>query len=124
MNTLTLFILEMLICITISAGIIKLFKPVLKNILIETCRAENRADFWVMFTQLMLVISPLLIVIYFAPSEVIDQSNLTAMLKATLFQSLLGIFIALLIVAKIIWSSIQSFTEEPLAELHLPDEER
>jgi len=107
MNILILFMLKILICFTISIVVLKLLKPALKNTLHEICGTRQRAEFWVMFTQLMSVIAPLLIVAFFAPTELIDQVNPALMLKETLFQSLLGIFIALAMVGQVIWKSIQ-----------------
>ena len=69
MNTLSLFTIEVLLCLGISIAVIVLLKPLLRDVLIETCGTTKRADFWVMFTQLMLVISPLLIVIFLHPQK-------------------------------------------------------
>lgn len=114
MNTLTLFIIEVLLSFGISATVVILIKPLLRDVLIETCGTQKRAEFWVMFTQLMLVISPLLIVIYFAPTSAIVPPNLAETMKDTLFQSLLGVFIALAIIGQVIWKSITPASNEPV----------
>ncbi len=61
-----------------------------------------------MFTQLMLVISPLLVVVYFAPTATIEQLNVAHELQQTLFRALLGDFIALSVIGQIIWKTIRS----------------
>ena len=66
-----------------------------------------------MFTQLMLIISPLLIVIYFAPTTDSVPINAAEAIQDTLFRSLLGDFIALSMIGQIIWRSIKSFHEQP-----------
>lgn len=106
MTSLTLFVLNVLLCFSISIAIIVLIKPLLRDVLSETCGTEKRAEFWVMFTQLMLVISPLLIVIFFAPTTSPVELNIAEALKHTLFQSLLGDFIALTMIAQVIWKSV------------------
>ncbi len=95
MNTLTLFTLEIAISLSISLAVILLLRPLLIDVLTETCRTEKRAAFWTMFTQLMLYLAPLLIVVYFAPTAVTSDNSLVLALKETLFCTLLGIFIAL-----------------------------
>lgn len=116
MNALSLFTIEVLLCFSISAAIIMLIKPLLRDVLIETCGTEKRAEFWVMFTQLMLIISPLLIVIYFAPTETSATTNIAEAMKDTLFRSLLGDFIALTIIGQTIWKSISSTNTETKTE--------
>jgi len=107
MNTLILFLIEVLLCFAISVSLIVLLKPVLRAMLVEICGTETRAAFWVMFTQLMLIISPLLLVIYFAPTQDALAVNVAEALKDTLFRSLLGGFIALAMIGTVIWKSIR-----------------
>jgi hypothetical protein len=108
MDTLLLFFLEITICLTISFTMIWLLRPLLTEVLTETCGTEKRASFWVMFTQLMLVIAPLLLVIYYAPAADITKLNLANELRLALFRTLLGDFIALCAIGKVIWKSISS----------------
>lgn len=108
MNTLFLFGLEIALCLGISLVLISLLSPLLRDVLTDTCGTGKRADFWVMFTQLMLVISPLLVVVYFAPTTAIEQLNVAHELQQTLFRALLGNFIALSVIGQVIWKSISS----------------
>jgi len=110
MNTLSLFTIEVLLCFGISTAIILLIKPLLREVLIETCGTVTRAKFWVMFTQLMLIISPLLIVVFFAPTESKLTINLAEAMQSTLFRSLLGTFVALTMIGQIMWRSIRQTT--------------
>lgn len=108
MDTLLLFILEIALCLAISLTLILILKPLLRDVLTETCGTEKRAEFWVTFTQLMLLISPLLIVIYFAPTAPMIQANVARELQQALFHALLGDFIALSAIGRVIWKSIGS----------------
>ena len=110
MNSLTLFSIEILICLGISFAVVTLLKGLLTEVLIETCGTDRRAAFWVMFTQLMLYLAPLLIVVYFIPTEPITEKTLALALKKTLFYSLLGVFLGLAVVGKVIWKSIDVFS--------------
>ena len=108
MNTLTLVVVEIMLCLGISLALIILIKQLLRDVLIETCGTQKRAEFWVMFTQLMLVISPLLLVIYFIPTGGSTAVNVAEALKDTLFRTLLGDFIALASIGQVIWKTIQN----------------
>lgn len=108
MDALLLFALEIALCLGISIMLITLLRPLLKDVLTDTCGTEKRAGFWVMFTQLMLIISPLLVVVYFAPTAPISQLNVANELQRALFRTLLGDFIALSVIGKVIWKSITS----------------
>lgn len=107
MNSLVLFMIEVLLCFGISVSLIYLLKPLLLEVLVDICGTRPRAEFWVMFTQLMLIISPLLIVIFFAPTQSVLNINIAEAIKYTLFRSLLGDFIALAMIGQIIWQSIK-----------------
>ena len=108
MSVLTLFIIEVLICLLISLVVIYLLTPVLRNVLTDGCGTAARAEFWVTFTQLMLVVSPLLLVIYFAPTGAAVHPNLAEAIQDTLFLSLLGDFVALSMIGKVMWRSVTS----------------
>ncbi len=122
MSTLTLFIIEVLLCFGISVSVIYLLTPLLRSVLVETCGTHARAGFWVMFTQLMLIISPLLIVIYFAPTQDGIQPNTAEAIKDTLFRSLLGVFLALTMIGQVIWKSIQRETQSPATPIETHQE--
>ncbi|HFD33376.1 MAG TPA: hypothetical protein ENJ28_11800 [Gammaproteobacteria bacterium] len=116
MNTLTLFLLEVILCIGISTSVIYLLKPLLREILTDTCGNQTRAEFWVMFTQLMLFIAPLLIVIFFASTEAVTNIHVVEVLQDTLFRSLLGEFIALAMIGQVIWKSIDATAEHAIPD--------
>lgn len=109
MNSLALFSIEIAICLCISFAVVSLLKGLLANVLTETCGTDKRAAFWVMFTQLMLYLTPLLIIVYFIPTDPITENNLVLALKETLFYSLLGIVVGLAVVGKVIWNSIDKY---------------
>ncbi|WP_428624434.1 hypothetical protein [Sedimenticola sp.] len=121
MNILILFILEVIICISISFVIIRLLKPLLTDVLIETCGTKQRAAFWAMFTQLMIYLAPLLIVVYFAPTSTLPDGGWAFAIKNALFRTLLGAFIALASVGQVIWKSITVLIPKQ-ANLAIPED--
>ena len=107
MSPLTHFLLSITFCLGISAGVIMVIKAKLRDVLIETCGTEKRADFWLTFTQLMVLIAPLMIVIFFSPTSAITEANSITYLKNALFQTLFGLFTGLAVTGKVIWRSIR-----------------
>ena len=89
--------------LTISLMIVYLMQPVLQRLLAELCGTTQRASFWSRFSQIMLVISPLLTATLLFTAEPVDT---VLLLRETLFNILLGIFVALVVIALLIWKSI------------------
>lgn len=106
MTNLTLFLTEVALCLLISLIVIGLLKPYLQDVLAESCGTVKRAAFWVMFTQLMLVIAPLLLVIFFSDVRPGIPSYPAEDIKDALFRSLFGIFIAISMIGRVIWKSV------------------
>lgn len=111
MQAYTIFLMEIVASIGISVFVIFLIRPLLREVLVETCGTQNRANFWMMFTQLMMIISPLLIVIFFTHIDDFADIAPVIVFKDALFRSLLGVFIGLLIVGQIIRKSIRLMFE-------------
>ena len=63
----------------------------------------------------MLVISPLLIVVFFAPTSSVTELNIAKELQQALFRTLLGDFIALSIIGQVIWKSINSLHDQEMS---------
>lgn len=112
MESLAVFALEVMICSAMSFVLIRLIKSQLRNILEEICGSATRAEFWVVFTQVMLFISPLLIVTFFTKTSDRVIPNPVAILQETLFRSLLGAFIALSMIGYVIWKGIPQLAQK------------
>ncbi len=103
MDDATLYLLvEIATSLGISIAVLLLLRPVLGMFLCELCRGETRAAFWNTFTRLMLLISPLLVVLLFSNSKSLYPVAFAAELRDVLLHSLLGQFIGLAIVGKIL----------------------
>ncbi|HHJ16556.1 MAG TPA: hypothetical protein ENJ80_07650 [Gammaproteobacteria bacterium] len=105
MSNITLILVQVSLCFGISMAVIALLRRHLIDVLTDTCGTPKRAAFWLMFTQLMLVIAPLLLVIFFTDAKPGINDYPAAAIKDTLFQSLFGIFIAISMVGRVIWKS-------------------
>ena len=97
MSEIYLFVIEILIGLGISAFVIIALTQPLKDVLTDICGTEVRAKFWVMYTNLMLVITPLLSSIIFGKSHRVAEA--TFLFYKTAFGSaLFGIFLSLVII--------------------------
>lgn len=97
MNEIYLFIIEIFIGLSITACVIFILSKPLKNVLIDICGTEVRAKFWVMYTNLMLVITPLLTSIIFGKLHRVAEASFS-FYKTAFGSVLFGVFISLVII--------------------------
>ena len=69
MNTIVFFILEVTLTLAISILVFRYMRPFLTRILIDLCGTEERAQFWTVFSNIILVGLPLLIALTYQPES-------------------------------------------------------
>ena len=69
MNTIFFFILEVTLTLAISMLVFRYMRPFLTRILIDLCGTEERAQFWTVFSNVILVGLPLLIALTYQPES-------------------------------------------------------
>ncbi len=89
------FAIEIIISISISAITIVIVNKPLKSLLFDVCGTEERAKFWVVYSDLMLVITPILSILIFGSSG-IERMQDFAFYKRAFGVALFGLFISLL----------------------------
>ena len=67
MNTIFAFAIEVILTFIICALTFRIFRPYLNRILIDLCGTEERAQFWTVFSNIILVGLPLLISLTYQP---------------------------------------------------------
>jgi len=107
MNDYFIFSIELFTSLAISSAVIFALNPLLVEVLSDACGTKNRSLFWVRFTNIMLIISPLLLVIFFTHTGENSAPNSLIIFKDSLFRALLGEFIGLALVGQMIWHSIR-----------------
>jgi hypothetical protein len=107
MNDYLTFAIEILTCLGISSAVIFVLNPVLSEILCDICGTQIRSLFWVRFADIMLIISPLVLVIYFTHTGEPDAPETLIIFKETLFRTLIGEFLGLVLMGQVIWSFIK-----------------
>ena len=105
MNTVLIFTIEISISICLSIATLWLLAKPLVNILEDLCPTKKQADFWLAYTRIMLLISPLLLVLVVSIIKSGDNSIET--IKISLVSALAGLLLGMLIVGKKIFGPAQ-----------------
>ncbi len=67
MNTIFFYLLEVTLTLLICALVFRYLRPYLSRILVDLCGAEERGQFWTVFSHILLVGLPLLIALNYQP---------------------------------------------------------
>ncbi len=59
MNALLVYILQLVVTVLISLGVLLWLRPFLRRVLLDLCGTPERADFWLVFASILLVGLPL-----------------------------------------------------------------
>ncbi len=104
MNTLLLFTGEIAISLSLSTLVLIAVSRSLKNALQDLCPTKRQADFWLSYTRIMLLLTPLLLVL------VVDSLNASvdvlSNVRVTLIATLTGLLLGLMIVGKRIFAPV------------------
>lgn len=106
MTNTQLFLIQVTLSLSTSLVVIALLKTQLRDVLVEICGTATRAAFWISFTQLMLVIGPLLLVILFTDLRPGVSAYPAEEIKDAVFRSLFAIFIAIALIGRVIRKSV------------------
>jgi len=67
MNTFLVFAIEFVLTILVCASITAYLHPHMKRVLVDLCRTEERAQFWMAFSNILLIGLPSIIALGFQP---------------------------------------------------------
>jgi len=98
MNTFTLFSIEIVISLSMSFIILWILAKPLVNVLEDLCPTKKQAEFWLAYTRIMLLISPMLLVLMVSLNS--RHQNDIDSIKFSLVSSLAGLLLGMLIVGK------------------------
>ena len=94
MGSLPLFIIEVVICVCLSTIVTVILTRPLRRLLVDACGSPERAHFWVVYSDAMIFLAPLVATIVFGKSSDLSGATLS-FYKAALGSALFGIFVAL-----------------------------
>jgi hypothetical protein len=67
MNPIAIYLMEVVVTLAICLGLVRYLNPFLKRILVDLCATEDRAQFWTVFSNILLVGLPMVIALAYRP---------------------------------------------------------
>ncbi len=107
MSDVTIFLIAEVLTLAFSVGVVLFVRRHLCNILTDLTGAATRADFWIAFTSVLLVVVPLLVVMFVPRNRDLDAPDLFRVV-AQLRWGLAGLIATLLSLAFIIIWFVQT----------------
>ncbi len=98
MNPYLLLFAELLISIVASLAVLHILYRPLVNVLDRVCPDEQAASFWLLYTRMMLMLAPLVLVL--TVDLISNFSNPLDTLRLALVAALVGLLIGLLMIGK------------------------
>jgi hypothetical protein len=69
MNIIWIYLLQIAITAATSVAMVAYFRPYLRRVLVDLCGTQERAQFWVVFSSILLVGVPLIFGMGYHPEE-------------------------------------------------------
>jgi uncharacterized membrane protein YhaH (DUF805 family) len=67
MYTILSFVIEVALTLVISILLVRYLRPFLRKVLIDLCGTEDRAQFWIVFSSILLVGLPVIFAVNYKP---------------------------------------------------------
>jgi uncharacterized membrane protein YhaH (DUF805 family) len=94
MNPTVAFLTDVLFMVLLSLGLVAYIKPHLHALLVELCGTAERATFWLAFSNVTLVLVPLIFALNYEPEVGPNQNSIFEM-ATQLKHAIIGFVIAL-----------------------------
>ena len=95
MNAVVVYLSQLLVTLLISLGVVAWLRPYLGRVLLELCGTAERADFWQVFSSILLVGMPLIFGLGYNPLEA-GEGMLFYAAAGQVRANLLGFLLALI----------------------------
>jgi hypothetical protein len=66
-NTIVSFLIEVALTLLVSSMLVRYLRPFLRKILTDLCGTEDRAQFWLAFSNILLIGLPVLFALSYSP---------------------------------------------------------
>jgi hypothetical protein len=106
MNGMLTFGLEITASLTLSALVLSRLQSRLQRIGENACDRQGGTDFRIAYTQLMMIIAPLLVIAYFSRAGSVVELSTVQQVKSSLWLLLCGQFAGLVLVGRAVWKAI------------------
>ena len=104
MDAVTVFFAEVAASVVISTFILFRLQRLLRDIGSECEQGGGATEFWVAYTQLMMLVAPVLLISWFSSAG--NYATLVGQLKSSFGVVLSGQFIGLALVGRAVWKAI------------------
>ncbi len=101
MNTILFFLLEVVLTLSVSILVFRYLRPFLNRILVDLCGTEDRAQFWTVFSNIVLVGLPLLVALTYQP-EASKAEDLFFEITHRISGNMISFLLALLVIGCIV----------------------
>lgn len=95
------FLSEVILTLIISVLLVRYLRPFLKKVLIDLCGTEDRAQFWTVFSNILLIGMPILFALNYKP-ESRNTEELFFEVARRLSENLAGLLFALISIGFIV----------------------
>lgn len=112
MNTIISFIIQVLLTITLTSLIVRYIRPYLRKVLTDLCGTEERAQFWTVFSDVLLIGLPSILALNYKP-EATTLEELFFEIAGRISGTLAGFLFALVCVG-IVVSIFALFAPRPV----------
>lgn len=112
MNTIISFLVQVVLTVTLTAVIVSYIRPYLRKVLLDLCGTEERAQFWTVFSNILLIGLPSILALNYKP-EAKTMEELFFEVAHRLSGTLAGFLFALVCVG-IVVSMFALFAPRPV----------
>jgi MFS family permease len=74
MSTISLFLIQLAVTLAACLLLTAYVRPTLKRVLVDLCGTEERAQFWTTFSNIMLVLMPVIFGLGFSPEATLPEA--------------------------------------------------
>jgi len=96
MNIIVSFVIEVALTLVIAALLVRYLRPFLRKVLIDLCGTEERAQFWMAFSNILLIGMPVIFALSYSP-ETWNTEELFFEIARKLSGNLGGMLFALIV---------------------------
>ena len=114
MNIVTVFFVEIAITLVIVLLVIRYLRSFLRQILLDLCGTEGRAQFWTTFTNIVLLSLPMVSALGFSPTT--SLANPTIAIAHQLQSNLITFMVGLIFIGFILLFFTSSASKAPKQE--------
>ncbi len=115
MNTIVSFLIQLTVTFVIVSLLVRYVRPHLHKILLDLCGTEERAQFWIAFSNILLIGMPMIFALNYKP-EFMDAENLFFDVAGKLSGNLGGLLFALICIGIIVSFFALVAPRQPKAE--------